>query len=191
MENKEKDYRKIIIIVLLVFCIVFFEIVVIYELTKKGFTEAETPSTETNYNWYEEESEIASTETDNLETQTDQAGQQPADPNKNTESANAPIDATADDEPDPDSYARREWFKLEGIPEDILPKLNTVQIMNNMQDMLYAQAYADYTTATYSEHEENESYIDIWFTVDTKPNEVTAQVLYYGETDTAIIRLYD
>lgn len=191
MENKEKDYRKIIIIILLLFCIVFFAIVVIYELTKKGFTEAETQSTETNYNWYEDESEIASTEADNVEIPTDQAGQQPAAPNENTESANASIAATADDEPDPDSYARREWFKLEGIPEDILPKLNTVQIMNNMQDMLYAQAYADYTTATYFEHEETESYIEIWFTVDTKPKEVTAQVLYYGETDTAIIRLYD
>lgn len=188
MENKDRNYKRIITIALLLFIIIFFIIIIIYELTKKGFTQTEIPSTEKNYEWYEDNTQKDEMEslhenpnTENLVVGTETVAGTENQDNSNDISNNAP---------DSDSYARREWFKLEGIPEEVLPKLNIDLINNNMQDMLYSQGYSDYTVAKYDEHEENDSYIDIWFTVDTKPN-VTVQVLYYRSTDTAIVRLYD
>lgn len=162
---------------------------IIYELSKKGFTESKISSTELNYDWYEKDTSSAIVN-DTSKVEQDSSKQ------LSTESINAKNteiepNTTFNDEPDPDSTARRSWFNLEKIPKDIQSKLNLEEIKNNIQDMLYAQAYQDYKTAIYEEHKENESYIELWFSVKAKPNNVSVQVLYYGQTDTAIVRLYD
>lgn len=190
MDNKERNYKRTIIITLLLFFILFFIIVIVYEITKKGFNEQELPSTETNYNWYEKgennPSEISDSQVE-TESSTVSETENPVNEPENVNEPNSQVDIDTDS----DSYARRDWFQLDGIPEDIVSKLNTEKIKNNLQDLLYSQGYEDYTVAKYNEHEVNDSYIEIWFTIDTKPNTVTAQILYYATTDTAIVRLYD
>lgn len=187
--ENENNYRKIIIIILLLFCIVVFSIMIIYELSKKGFTESKISSTELNYDWYENDtSSVISNDSSNVEQDTSKQLSTESINTKNTETEPS---TTFTDEPDPDSTARRPWFSLEKIPNDIQAKLNIEEIKNNIQDMLYAQAYQDYKTAVYEEHKENESYIELWFSVKAKPNNVSVQVLYYGQIDTAIVRLYD
>lgn len=187
--ENENNYRKIIIIILLLFCIVVFSIMIIYELSKKGFTESKISSTELNYDWYENDtSSVIANDSSNVEQDTSKQLSTESINTKNTETEPS---TTFTDEPDPDSTARRPWFSLEKIPNDIQAKLNIEEIKNNIQDMLYAQAYQDYKTAVYEEHKENESYIELWFSVKAKPNNVSVQVLYYGQIDTAIVRLYD